>query len=204
MHQIPMPFLEHQNPPQESPPSPSLVTLFCYVVGSKNPFSVRVSSSHTVDELKKTIQQCTPTLLKGIDAHDLQLFKVTLPDDDNLATEVEGAIENSRSLRSTLEISEIFPGNPKKKTIHIAVKLPDYAGETFASGPLPLVHFSLIYSLCNPIRQHHDTLSFNGTNSSRYTFNLVDTNTPFVVGCRSDCSIFCITLANAWFRSRHS
>ncbi|THV07168.1 hypothetical protein K435DRAFT_742812 [Dendrothele bispora CBS 962.96] len=74
------------------------------------------------------VQQEKPNLLKRIDADELDLFEIFLPSGHDLATRVKDAIDHrSEPLDPTTEIIEIFPNNPPKKTIHIAVKLPDDA-----------------------------------------------------------------------------
>ncbi|THU91563.1 hypothetical protein K435DRAFT_863292 [Dendrothele bispora CBS 962.96] len=118
--------LARENTPQER--RPSLVTLFCYVVGSKNtPFPVDISSSLTINHLKEKVQQERPNLLKEIDAAVLELFLISLPDEGNLATKVEGAIEGNRSLSSTTEIIEIFPNDPPQKDYSYRVHGSDLA-----------------------------------------------------------------------------
>ncbi|THU78542.1 hypothetical protein K435DRAFT_52860 [Dendrothele bispora CBS 962.96] len=116
------------------PPSPPLVTLSCCVVGSKTPFSLDISSSLTVGHLKQTIQQNRPNLLKGIDAADLELFKVSVLEEDDIAKNVEDVIEVAEPLDPTTEIIEIFPDDPPKKTIHIAVVRGPTAHQTVANS----------------------------------------------------------------------
>ncbi|THU81862.1 hypothetical protein K435DRAFT_467269 [Dendrothele bispora CBS 962.96] len=129
-------------------PSPSAVDLelFCCFVGSDTPFLVKISSSLTVDDLKEAIKQKMPNYLRRIDSARLALFEISIPDKGDLATKVKGAItEGKESLRSTTKLSQIFPNEPPEETIHIAVKLPDGAGESFAFGPIPLIHLLLLY-----------------------------------------------------------
>ncbi|KAK7447717.1 hypothetical protein VKT23_013973 [Stygiomarasmius scandens] len=130
------------------PRSPSVInlTLFCCFVGSSTPFVVDISSSLTVDHLKKTIKEKKSDELKGLSARKLQLFKVYIPDEDDLAQKVEDAAEGIKPLNPTMELTEIFPDEPPEETIHIAVKLPDDAGEWF--GLSPVIRVSLL--ICNP------------------------------------------------------
>ncbi|THU88472.1 hypothetical protein K435DRAFT_312355 [Dendrothele bispora CBS 962.96] len=126
---------------ENRPPSPFLVTLFCYVVGSKTPFSVAISSSLTVDHLKKMIQQERPNLLKGIDPADLELFNVSLPSGRDLVEQVKDAVEVAEPLDPTTDIIEIFPDDSPKKIIHIAVRLPHDADFQFSKmHPSPYVY----------------------------------------------------------------
>ncbi|THU87163.1 hypothetical protein K435DRAFT_804533 [Dendrothele bispora CBS 962.96] len=127
-----MSSVENEYSAQETnrPPSSSAVSdlkLFCYLVGSGSPFSVVISRSDTVYELQERIQQEKPNGLKGIDAGQLKLFKVSIPvtDEDNLAEQVKKEIEGEKPLLTVMELSEPFPNEPLEETIHIAVKLPD-------------------------------------------------------------------------------
>ncbi|THU86781.1 hypothetical protein K435DRAFT_970156 [Dendrothele bispora CBS 962.96] len=133
--------LEHENSPSQlpSPLPPSLITLFCYVLGKKDPFAVDISSSLmiTVDDLKNTIQQEIPNTLKGIDAHDLELFNVSLPNQNDLMIKAKNEIEGKEPLDPTKRLSKIFPDKPREETIHIAVKLPAYA-DGFNLDQLPV------------------------------------------------------------------
>ncbi|KAK7437614.1 hypothetical protein VKT23_018513 [Stygiomarasmius scandens] len=100
------------------------LTLFCCFVGSSTPFSVRISSSYVVHELKDAIRQKNLKRLKDTQADELELFKVSLPEADDLAQKVEDAVKASKPLRATMELLKIFPNEPPEETIHIAVKLP--------------------------------------------------------------------------------
>ncbi|THU97186.1 hypothetical protein K435DRAFT_857810 [Dendrothele bispora CBS 962.96] len=111
------------------PLSPSAVDLklFCCLVGGSKPFPVVISSSDTVGDLKERVQQKKPNDLKGVDADNLELFLISLPDEGDLTKRVEDKVERIDPLDPTTEIIEIFPDDPPKKTVHIAVKLPDVA-----------------------------------------------------------------------------
>jgi hypothetical protein len=95
---------------------------------------VKIPSTLTVDDLKDMIKQKKPNELKEIDAYSLDLFKVAVPDEDDLENRVKEAVavDGMRPLKSTKELYQIFPDRPLKKTIHIAVKLPHGVGGSFA------------------------------------------------------------------------
>ncbi|KAK7440826.1 hypothetical protein VKT23_016904 [Stygiomarasmius scandens] len=76
------------------------------------------------------IKEGEPNDLKEINTDKLSLFKVSIPDEDNLAQKLEDAVKASKHLRLTTELTEIFPDKPPQQTIHIAVKLPDDALNT--------------------------------------------------------------------------
>ncbi|THU84552.1 hypothetical protein K435DRAFT_783701 [Dendrothele bispora CBS 962.96] len=52
---------------------------------------------------------------------------------------MKGEVERQEHLDPTEKLSQVFPNELPEKTIHIAVKLPDGAGEPFAFGPIPLI-----------------------------------------------------------------
>ncbi|THU95045.1 hypothetical protein K435DRAFT_839652 [Dendrothele bispora CBS 962.96] len=131
---VPMPTVEHEAHSSRAkkrsrPPSSSAVDLklFCCLIGNENPFSVVISSLDTVYDLKKRVKQQKANDLKWIDAPKLNLFKVSLPDDGHLATNVNSVIADLEPLKATMNIIEIFPDTLPKGYVHIAVKLPSDA-----------------------------------------------------------------------------
>ena len=108
------------------------LTLICCLVGSNTPFAVDIPSSRIVDHLKKMIKQEISDDLKGFSAHKLELFQISLPSGRDLAKRVKDAVEGIEPLDPTKKLFKLFPDEPPEETIHIAVKLPDDAGESFA------------------------------------------------------------------------
>jgi len=134
------------------------LNLFCCFVGSNTPFPVCISSSYIVDELKEAIRQKNFKRLKDTQADELELFKVSLPDEDGLAQKVEDAVKASKPLHPIMKLLKIFPNEPPEETIHIAVKLP---GEFFAFSSFCLTHSPIFSCLkcitfsCNAIRRYN-------------------------------------------------
>ncbi|THU76902.1 hypothetical protein K435DRAFT_878587 [Dendrothele bispora CBS 962.96] len=122
---------------RSSPPSLYPVDLFCCLVGSETPFPVEFSSSLTVARLKKLIKDKQPHDLKGVDAHKLELFLISLPDNGDLTKKVKNEIEGKEPLRSTTTLSKIFPDEPPEETIHIAVRLPNVTAKQSSSLKRP-------------------------------------------------------------------
>ncbi|THU77854.1 hypothetical protein K435DRAFT_604164, partial [Dendrothele bispora CBS 962.96] len=102
--------------------------IFCCIAGSDRPFSVEMSSSRTIDDLKEAIKERRPNDLQSIDSAHLDLFEVSLPDEGDLVTKVKDEVKFEKPLKSTRKLSKIFPDEPPEETIHIVVKLPDDAG----------------------------------------------------------------------------
>ncbi|KAF9342922.1 hypothetical protein BGX34_007477, partial [Mortierella sp. NVP85] len=104
------------------------LTLFCLVEGeaTDNAFPVSTSSATTVGDLKKLIKTENPDTFIGVDAKDLTLWKVAIPDDDNddeapILLEAVST-KDKKKLRVTRELSEVFADKPPKSTIHIIVQ----------------------------------------------------------------------------------
>ncbi|KAG0061975.1 hypothetical protein BGZ89_011018 [Linnemannia elongata] len=96
---------------------------------ASNAFSVKIPSTHTVDDLKKLIKVEIPDTFNGLDAKDLTLWRVSIPDEDDndeenpiLVNSVTTA--DKKKLRATHELSDVFPDKPPKNTIHILVQRP--------------------------------------------------------------------------------
>ncbi|KAK2459548.1 hypothetical protein APHAL10511_008427 [Amanita phalloides] len=97
--------------------------LFVVVVELGPPsFPVCIESSKTVDELKKAILNENANILKGVDAHQLTLYKVELPDGKNLKELVPQAQKEELGVASC-ELSELFPVKPPAKTVSIIVEI---------------------------------------------------------------------------------
>ena len=87
-------------------------------------FSVKIPKSGTVDSLKKAIkkekERCIPL---EVDADRLDLWKVSIPDDDRLIESVRKLdLVNNRCLRSTAKLSKVFADAPEDHHIHIVVR----------------------------------------------------------------------------------
>ncbi|KAF9081347.1 hypothetical protein BGX29_004571, partial [Mortierella sp. GBA35] len=63
----------------------NLLTLNCLVDGeaTTNAFPVEIESFKTIGDLKKLIKTEIPDTFNGVDAKDLTLWSVSIPDDDD-------------------------------------------------------------------------------------------------------------------------
>ena len=50
---------------------PSQITLFCCIIGNKEPFPIQISQEMTIAELKKAILAEKPNRFRGFDADEL-------------------------------------------------------------------------------------------------------------------------------------
>ena len=100
------------------------IKLFVYIIGLGTPsFSVTIERSETVDDLKEAILKENPNDLKGVDAYRLILYKVRLPDDENLEQSAHHALKEELCVPSRL-LSKIFSEELPEEMISILVDLP--------------------------------------------------------------------------------
>jgi len=83
----------------------------------------RVKSSETVGELKDAILKEKPDQLRDVDAYELVLYKVSLPDDKTLEQSAAQALDEELVVASK-KLSELFPIKPPAGTVSIVVKIP--------------------------------------------------------------------------------
>ena len=116
------------------------IKLFCFAVGFRSSFSVEIKGDKSVDDLKEAIWEKNKTVMKGIDALQLSLWKVNISSDKNLQDEGRAFLERARAAGSkpldpTRQISEYFDSSywnetPKFGTIHVLVEINAGAGES--------------------------------------------------------------------------
>ena len=98
------------------------ITLNCWVRGQEihRIFAVEISSAKTIAVLQNTIRNNKPDL-GDIAADALDLYKVSLPDDEHLEQALEGLTFGPHErLRPLDKLSEVFLALPPKH-IHIIV-----------------------------------------------------------------------------------
>ncbi|KAF9980509.1 hypothetical protein BGZ65_005016 [Modicella reniformis] len=100
------------------------LTLFCAVDGESNPFSVKVGSTASVDELKDAIKIKTHEF-EDIAADKLTLWKVSISDTDDEVFKLNRLPEDQKEkLNPRSEITMMFGSSPPKDTIHVIVERP--------------------------------------------------------------------------------
>ncbi|KAG2116465.1 uncharacterized protein F5147DRAFT_768830 [Suillus discolor] len=114
--------------------------LNCLVLGDhpRNIFPVKIVSTKLVDNLKDLIKEKTHAF-RDLDADALQLWKVDLPVDDTLESNIdELKLDYKKALSPVDQMFEVFDTPPQRKHLHIVVQ------------PLPArVPHSAGYSLIN-------------------------------------------------------
>ncbi|KAF9088772.1 hypothetical protein BGX27_002629 [Mortierella sp. AM989] len=110
------------------------LTLFCLVDGEANAFSVEIEPTKTVDALKKLIKTEIPDTFNGVDAKDLTLWRVMIPDNDDNDEQpiLIDSVPDKKKLKTCRDLSDVFENQPPKNTIHIIAQRPpqDHVSET--------------------------------------------------------------------------
>jgi Crinkler effector protein N-terminal domain len=106
---------------------PVSYTIFCLVFGEDTPFSVTIQPNRTVDALKDAIKSKKQPVLDYLAASSFVLYLITIPDDDDLATNVRQQFNSNpapKPLKATSRLSTLFPDTPAEETVHIVVQIP--------------------------------------------------------------------------------
>ena len=101
------------------------ITLLCLVNGNKtaSAFAVDIDREKLVSHLKDAIKAKNSQTFANVDAKDIKLWKVKIPDDqDDLLSTL--TLNDGDELLATKKISKYFPDSPLEEHIHIIVKLP--------------------------------------------------------------------------------
>jgi hypothetical protein len=87
-----------------------------------NAFSVKISRDEPISELKKAIKAENVQTFANIDAKDIKLWKVEIPDnhDDQLSNL---SLQDQNKPLATREIEDYWSEKPHKWHIHVIVKL---------------------------------------------------------------------------------
>lgn len=103
----------------------------------KNPFSVKIPSNATVDELKKKIKEERKPKLDHIAADELMLYRVDIKLDiqttqSSMNELVEQTIRglDGDPLNPVFELSDYYTSTPTKKTIHLIARLSAIAQQS--------------------------------------------------------------------------
>ncbi|OAQ23964.1 hypothetical protein K457DRAFT_1836886 [Linnemannia elongata AG-77] len=114
------------------------LSLFCLVNGeaTSNAFSIKIPSNDTVDDLKKLIKAEKTNAFSDIDADQLTLWCVSIPDeDDNDLPVLLDAVPEKKKLKATTKLSKVFETELPEETIHIIVQRPP---QVHVPVPVPL------------------------------------------------------------------
>jgi len=118
--------------------SSNQVTLFYLLRGdSANCASaVRLDGTDTVDDLRSIIKERRRNTLAGVDAVDLVLWKVHVPeaDIDDLQPDDDPVTLGWEQLSSFQTIEDVFPTKPDDRHVHVIVTTVVTQTDSFLSG----------------------------------------------------------------------
>lgn len=105
------------------------ITLCCLIHGNNisAAFPVKVDNDKTIGELKKIIKDENSNEFFGVDAKDLTLWKVEIPDNDDDDDEIKKLIlqDNQKTkLLGIRYIEDYWTDSPPKRCIHVIVEPP--------------------------------------------------------------------------------
>ncbi|KAG0019072.1 hypothetical protein BGZ82_000267 [Podila clonocystis] len=117
-------------------------TLFCLVNGEATPFSIKIPSNDTIDELKKMIKTEKTPEFDDIAADKLTLWHVSIPIPPPTERKAVflSEVESPTELDPSDDILDAFTDSPPKKTIRVIVQRPTPVHTPIparASTPLP-------------------------------------------------------------------
>ena len=93
--------------------------LFCLIEDDSEPFSIKVSTDETVENLKKSIIMEGLPELSDLHFRDLKLWQV-----DRQRNEIKpGELENDNSLDPTWKINHYWEVKPHDEHIHIYIRI---------------------------------------------------------------------------------
>ena len=108
----------------------SKIAFFCCIQGEDPlyPFEVEIDSAKDISDLKEAIKEEAPHSLAGIDALELDLFKVSIPIVD-INEKVQGIrrgddVERAEELVVSDKLYDVFKETPDEKKVHIIVVGP--------------------------------------------------------------------------------
>ena len=109
--------------------STDIVTIICLVDGefSEHAFAVDIGKKKLISHLKGEIKNKMPSRFTGVDADQLTLWKINIPDDDDAALQdlvlIDDEANFTRKLWPTRTIEDAL-GDLAVRHIHILVALP--------------------------------------------------------------------------------
>lgn len=119
---------------------PILYTIYCILPHDTDPFPIEIAQNGTVIELTVAINDLMQLVPKK-DAEEILLHHADIPDDDDLEERVNQLLNTRpmpKTLRQSYAMSDIFPNAPRKRTVHIVVRVPELrqspGRELFTSG----------------------------------------------------------------------
>ncbi|KAF9218832.1 hypothetical protein BS17DRAFT_761849 [Gyrodon lividus] len=103
------------------------ITLNCWVLGQDagRLFSIEIPETKSIEHLQEVIKEKKSADVGHVDAKDLVLYKISLPDDERLGDELKKLrLHGVQPLRPMDKLSDVFSDPLREKHLHIAVDVP--------------------------------------------------------------------------------
>jgi hypothetical protein len=102
-----------------------LLEINCLVLSESHThiFPVEIATTRTVGALKDAIKEKKQHAFQHVDADDLVLWRVFVPDNQDLVESL-GDLADEESLSPVHELSKVFSNMPEEGYLHIVVKGP--------------------------------------------------------------------------------
>ncbi|KAF9915519.1 hypothetical protein BX616_005998 [Lobosporangium transversale] len=135
------------------------ISLVCILDGASTTFEVDINPRRTINYLKKAIKKEKENALQGIDANELNLYHVSVPDEGTTVNIAN--VESKESLtRGSIKLSNLFGTSPlPEETIHIFVQQL-LEGNMNDPSALNKLRYVLVTSFGSefPLRRREETL----------------------------------------------
>jgi hypothetical protein len=105
----------------------NMITPQCWIQGNHpdHIFPVKIDQTETVGSLKEAIKDKKRHAFQNVDTDKLDLWKVSIPLDDNLHESLHNLeLAEGESLSGWEELLEVFPRGAPRRHIHIILKSP--------------------------------------------------------------------------------
>ncbi|CAG8784971.1 11539_t:CDS:1, partial [Dentiscutata erythropus] len=114
---------ENLNPSKKH--AQSVISLMCLIQGNSltNAFEVDIEKNKTISKLKDAIKKKNARTFSNIDAKDIKLWKVEIPDNRNDQLN-NFSFHDQDELLAMKKISKYFPFTLPEEHVHVIVKLP--------------------------------------------------------------------------------
>jgi hypothetical protein len=140
----------HSVPP--SLPSVPVLELNCFVHGDdlhlRHIFPVKIASTESVGTLKKYVKQEKQVAFEHVDADDLKLWHVSIPDDNAFEDNVSKIVREEKMLSPMDTLSEVFSVVRPRKHLDIIVLCDSPTGEYeyfFQSDPTDHFRIGMVH-----------------------------------------------------------
>ena len=95
--------------------------IFCVIENISGPFSVDVTADVTISNLKRRIKDQNANILRDVDAIQLKLWRVEIPDDQEIDF---SSLAPEDELKPTRRINRYWEATPPEEHVHVLVKPP--------------------------------------------------------------------------------